>query len=357
MTKQEAIINISTILNRKSSLDKETNFFENKKHDDLLDILLRYVEDSSALVGNPKVFKTQALNDHGVDLIIEYPNKCKIGIQLKSHFDVSEKDFAVKVKAQFAESQFHGLDKWYLLICSPLVESEGKKYGSKISHLINEFSSYKTSYHVVYTPQQMFNVFNGGVMSEPEFRTIKNQYYFEETNWTEITKELSSTSKHKSYLDVEVNRKQQITKTADLYSSYLGATTDEEKESYIEYLNDLQKLLGKLSKKTREFLSVCISRGQIKTWGMYDRVVVLCQDIENHLNITDREVKKEVAILESHGIADIDDIEGDNNYCIIVRHTHPDYNILASVKDFCSQEEIDLNEIIVDLNFSRFDNE
>lgn len=137
MTKQETIINISTILKRKSSLDKDTNFFENKKHDNLLDMILRYVEDSSALVGNPKVFKTQALNDHGVDLIIEYPNRCKIGIQIKSHFDVSEKDFAVKVKAQFAESKFHGLDKWYLLICSPLVESDGKKNYSDKSAILS----------------------------------------------------------------------------------------------------------------------------------------------------------------------------------------------------------------------------
>jgi hypothetical protein len=230
MTKQEAIINISTILNRKSSLDVETSFFTNRKHDDLLDLLLRYIEDSSALIGNPNVFKTQALNDHGVDLIIEYPNKCKIGIQIKSHFDVKEKDFAVKVKAQFAESQFHGLDKWYLLICSPLFESGGKSHSSKISHLINELSSYKTSYHVVYNPQQMVNFFTGGVMAEADFRSIKNQYYFEEINWTEIIKELKPSKKQKSYLDTEIYDNKKETKTAALYNSYLNMTTEEEKQ-------------------------------------------------------------------------------------------------------------------------------
>jgi len=355
MNKQEAIINISTILNRKSSLDKDTSFFEDKKHDDLLDMILRYVEDSSTLIGNPKVFKTQALNDHGVDLIVEYPNKCKIGIQIKSHFDVSEKDFAVKVKAQFAESKFHGLDKWYLLICASLTGTGKKNYSSKISHLINEFSSYKTSYHVVYSPQQMVNVFTGGIMEEAEFRSIKNQYHFEKTDWVEIIKELNPSSNHKSYLEVEPDTNAQVTKTADLYSSYLGATTDEEKQSYIKYLNDLQKLLKKLSKRTREFLNVCIDRGQVRTWGMYDRVVVLCHDIENSLKISSRDVKKEVAVLDSHGIAYIDDIDGDDNYYIVVRHTNPDYNILSSVKEFCFQNGMDLKEIIVDLDFSHFD--
>lgn len=132
--------------------------------------------------------------------IIEYPNKCKIGIQVKSHFDVTEKEFAAKVKAQFANSKFHGLDKWYLFICSPLTESGGKSYSYKISHLINELSSYKTSYHVVYNPQQLVNVLTGGVIQEQELRNTKYQYYFEEINWAEIIKELKPDNNRKVIL-------------------------------------------------------------------------------------------------------------------------------------------------------------
>ncbi|MEL1242659.1 hypothetical protein AAEO56_00180 [Flavobacterium sp. DGU11] len=355
MTKQEAIINISTIFNRKSSLDVETSYFTNKKHDDLLDLLLRYIENSSALIGNPNVFKTQALNDHGVDLIIEYPNECKIGIQIKSHFDVTEKDFAVKVKAQFAESQFHGLTKWYLLICSPLTEFDGKSYSSKISHLINELSSYKTSYHVVHNPQQMVNIFTGGIMADMEFRSIKNQYYCEEINWAEIIKELYSGNKQKSYLDVEPDASEKATKNAGLYNSYLNMTTDEEKQSSIDDLNDLLELLKKLSKMTRGFLSVCISRGRITNHGMFDRIVVLCHDIENYLNIRSNTLKKEVAVLDSHGIAYLDNIDGDNNYYVVVRNTNSNYNILATVKEFCTNKKVDMKQIIIDLDFSLFD--
>jgi len=355
MTKQEAIINISTIFNRKSSLDEETSFFEGKKHDELLDLLSRYIEDSSPLVGNPRIFKTQALNDHGVDLIIEYPNKCKIGIQIKSHFDVTEKDFAAKVKAQFADSKFHGLDKWYLLICSPLTESGGKSYSYKISHLINELSSYKTAYHVVYNPQQMVNVFTRGVMHEQEFRNTKNQYYFEEINWAEIIKELKPDNKQKSYLDVEPDANEKETKTAGLYNCYLNMTTEEEKQSSIDDLNDLLDLLKKLSKKTRGFLSVCISRGRVTNYGLFDRIVVLCHDIENYLNISSNTLTKEVAVLDNLNIAYLDNIDGDNNFYVVVRNTNPNYNILATVKDFCSDKKIDIKQIIVDLDFSLFD--
>jgi hypothetical protein len=356
MTKQEAIINISTILNRKSSNDDKTAFFESKKHDDLLDLVLQYIENSSVLVGNPKVFKTQALNDHGVDLIVEFPNGCKIGMQIKSNFDVSEKDFAVKVKAQFAESQFHGLDKWYLLICSPLKESGGKSYSSKISHLINEFSSYKTSYHAVYNPQQMVNILNGGLMKETEFRSIKNQYYFEETNWVQIIKELGSQKKIRSYLD-GVSETGNKADTAGLYNKYLNMITEEEKQSSMDDLLDLFTLLKKLSKNSREFLFVCILRGKVSRAGFFDQIVVLCHDVENYLNIDQRIVKKEVRVLEDYGIAYIDDLEGDGlNYSIVVKNTNPNYNILATVKEFCGDNEEGLRTILVDLDFSYFDN-
>lgn len=356
MTKQEAIINVSTIMNRKSSLDEETDFFSNKKHDDLLELFLRYIENSSPLIGNPKVIKTQALNDHGVDLIIHYPNTCKIGVQLKSHFDVKGDDFSVKVKVQFAESQYHGLDKWYLLICSPLAEPQGKKsYSSKISHLMNEFSSYKTSYHVVYTPQQMVNIFKAGVMQENEFRSIKNQYYFEETNWVELLKELDFGRKKKSYLwNVSAGGKK--ANCADLYNQYLHLTAVDEKQSSIDDLRDLLILLQGLSKQSREFLCVCVEYGDILTTGMFDRIAVLCHDIENRLDITSTIIRREVAILENKSIAYIDDIEGEGvNYSIVIKHTNPNYNILATVKEFCNEYKIDLQAVIVDMDFSHFD--
>lgn len=358
MTKQESIVNISTILNRKSSSDGETDFFADKNHDDLLDLLLRYIENSSPLIGNPKVFKTQSLNDHGVDLIIEYPNTCKIGVQIKSHFDVKGEDFAVKVKSQLAESQYHGLDKWYLLICSPLVEPGGKKnYSSKISHLINELSSYKTSYHVVYGPQHAVNILRSDLMEEAEFRSIKSQYFFEDTDWRALLRNLKPDTASKSYLeDLSLTSASKRASSAARYSEYLNLTAADEIQSAIDDLKDLSDLLGSLSKKTREFLCVCIARGKVISVGMSDRIAVLFHDILNFLPIDKITVQREIAVLESYHIAYLDDLEGyGTNYSIVIQNGNPNYNIFLEVKKFCKIYDINIQCVIVDLDFSCFD--
>lgn len=357
MNKQEAITNISTIFNRKSSQDDETIFFENKKHDDLLDIILRYIENSSKLIGNPLVYKTQSLNDHGVDLIIEYPNKCKIGIQIKSHFDVKSDDFAVKVKAQLAESQFHGLDKWYLLICCPLKTKE-KEFTSKISHLINELSSYKTSYHIIYNPQQSKNILCSDTMEENEFRNIKNQYYFEEVNWKEILVNLK-TKKRESYIINEIVSTEKECKTAKLYANYLDSTkdaSDEEIKFYIQNFKNVLNILNKLSLKTREFMSVCLSRGKKQNYSMSNRIIVSCQDIENYLNINTSMLRNETSILDDYNIAYIDDINENNLYYIVFRNLDSGYDVLGDIKEFCEIKNKKLENIIVNLDFSNFDN-
>lgn len=352
MTKQEAIVNLSTILNRGASTDADTIYFDKKRHNDLLDELLHYIQNSSKLIGNPKIFKTQALNDHGVDLIVEFPNGTKIGLQIKSPFDVSQKDFALKVKAQMAESQYHGLDKWYLLICSPLNDGT-TDFTAKVSHLISELSSYKTSYHIIYSPQQCCNIFTKAVMSDSEFQAIKNQFFFEPADWTQIIRELGADKKASSYLaKVEIQKGADV-KQGDLYLKYCGLGEDE-RESTIEYLSDLRNLLKKLSKQTREFLYATLLRA-IKKDTMRQKILTSCLDLENYLSISSDKVKREVAILDNHGIAEFDDEQDDGEYYIAIRRTNPDYNILQDVKEFCEKYDKPLHEIIVNLDFSHFD--
>lgn len=350
MTKQESIVNLSSIFNRGSSKDPDTLFFKDKKHDELLDLLQDYIQHSSFLIGNPRVFKTQSLNDHGVDLIVEFPNKSKIGLQIKSHFDVTEKDFAVKVKAQMADSQFHGLDKWYLFICSPINDGT-TDYSFKISHLINEFSGYKTTYHVIYSPQQCHNILNSQVMTPQEFQAIKNQFFLEPVDWRDIIKMLTDGKPDSSYLNRVHGATEYKAQTAQLYLDYMGLG-EEEKDDVLKYLNDLQDLLKKLTKQTREFLYVVISR-YVRKDRLRQLILTPCQDVENHLNLSMDKIKNEVAILDNHRIAFFD--EEDGIWYIAIRRTNPDYNILEDIKDFCDKTSKPLEQIIVNLDFTQFD--
>ncbi len=178
MGKQRTIASISTILDRGVGSVPETAFFENRKHESLVTEFRNYLENHKFLLAASHLEITQALNDRGTDLILQFAD-CKIGFQIKSHYDVKQQDFAANVKRQLAESFAHGLDKWYLLICSPLY-SDNKDYSGKIRHLLNELSTYKIDYYVeAYGPESAIKYFNApnDVLSKEEFDNKLSQYF------------------------------------------------------------------------------------------------------------------------------------------------------------------------------------
>jgi hypothetical protein len=162
------VTQILCLLDRGNGTSDETLYFAGKSHDDLVEEFRRYLEMHFSLIGSSHVEITQALNDRGTDLQLKREG-CKIGFQIKSPYDVSEDDFSAKVKRQLAESSAHGLDKWFLLICSPL-QYEGHDYTGRITHLLNEISTYKTNYAEAYGPRNAIRYFNNpDTLSEEEF--------------------------------------------------------------------------------------------------------------------------------------------------------------------------------------------
>lgn len=288
-------------------------------------------------------------------MLVEFPNGAKIGIQVKSHFDVAEDQFAVKVKAQLAESQYHGIDKWYLLVCAPI--DDGKRnYAQRIGHLTNEFSSYKSSYHIVYSPQHCVNILTTGIMSDVEFRSIKKQFHYEKTNWDEILAELQkpvNTVPSSSYLRPTEESLVKPATNADKYLNHIGYDQSDRPE-VLEHLNHLQQLLGRLSVKTREFLFTVVSRAT-KSSGLRDLLLASCQDLENYLNIPNSTIRKEVKILEDLDIASFDDDFESGTWYVAVNKLNPDYNIVREIRDFAKKFGMPLKEILVDLNFTYFD--
>jgi hypothetical protein len=165
---QSFVTQISCLLDRGSGTSDETSYFANKSHKDLVDEFRSYLEMHVPLIGSSHIEITQALNDRGTDLLLQRGSN-KIGFQIKSHYDVSENDFSAKVKRQLAESNAHGLDKWFLLICSPL-QYEDYNYTGKIAHLLNELSTYKTDYAEAYGPRNTIKYFNNpDPLSKEEF--------------------------------------------------------------------------------------------------------------------------------------------------------------------------------------------
>jgi len=157
MINQRVITNMSCIFDRGMGSIDETSYFAEKSHADLVEEFCSYLEMHRLFISNHLEI-TQALNDRGTDLILNSDN-CKLGFQIKSHYDVTENDFAANVKRQQTESLAHGLDKWYLLVCSPL-QFRSQDYLGRIQYLLSEISSYKTNYIEVYSPRNAIRFFN-----------------------------------------------------------------------------------------------------------------------------------------------------------------------------------------------------
>ncbi len=146
------------LLNRGTVSPSETAFFQTVKHDALVDSLRQYLNAHRRFLGGCHLEATQALNDKGVDLILE-SDGTKVGFQIKSHFDSTEDDFNRKVKAQFAESLSFGLDHYYVILCCAMIKNGKHDYAMKVTHLRNELALFRKVNFTVYGPQTMATLF------------------------------------------------------------------------------------------------------------------------------------------------------------------------------------------------------
>ncbi len=147
------------LLNRGTASHADTMFFANVKHDELIDRLRAYLNAHRHFLGNCQIEQTQALNDKGVDLLLESGGK-KFGFQVKSHFDVSENKFSQKVKAQFTEALSFGLTHFYVLFCCAMTKVGKDDLSMKVTHLRNDLGLCRNVKFTLYTPQITAHIFN-----------------------------------------------------------------------------------------------------------------------------------------------------------------------------------------------------
>jgi hypothetical protein len=71
---------------------------------------------------------------------------------------VASDAFSANVKRQFAEALSYGLDHYYLLICSPLVD-DNHDFRMKIKHLLNDVALYQKITFDAFGPLNTITVF------------------------------------------------------------------------------------------------------------------------------------------------------------------------------------------------------
>jgi hypothetical protein len=94
-------------------------------------------------------------HDRGCDLLIEWPQHAKYGLQLKSNGDVEEADFANKTLAQIQDSRQHGLRRLYLVLAADITSSSNSQ---KVRGLVSRISSMNDPYVVVVPPEQAWTL-------------------------------------------------------------------------------------------------------------------------------------------------------------------------------------------------------
>src|SRR5271163_1069135 len=103
MSKNGILSVLKCLLSRGLGTEDETKAFADITHDALLATLVSYLNAHRHYLGYCHIEVAQALNDRGVDVIFSAEG-CRVGFQVKSHFDVTEDGFAANVKRQFTES-------------------------------------------------------------------------------------------------------------------------------------------------------------------------------------------------------------------------------------------------------------
>jgi hypothetical protein len=141
-------------------------------HEKLVEAFQYWFEQIKLVFGEPIMIRNlQGLNDAGVDILFELPNSdLKIGIQIKSWYDISEKMFPKKLKSQILEKDKHQCDIYLIAFAGDLTETKKTKAGkiefyqaNRISSIISEISQInKTKKDKILTllPQHVVTIYD-----------------------------------------------------------------------------------------------------------------------------------------------------------------------------------------------------
>jgi len=362
MKKEELVTSISILLNRPSREESDVDYFENKKHDDLVEDLRQYLNSNSDYIGAPKIEVLQGLNDHGVDLILTSHNNLKIGFQIKSHVDVKSPDFASNVKRQIAESAFHGIQKLYILICAPF--SSGKEnYKAKISHLLSELSSYKTNYHCTYSPLSCVGLFlDNKILDQVKFYSVKKQYTIEKVDKRKIIDEIAPEEFKTTFLH---KLKEENSINFENVGRFIQFLEDQDfelnKEDLIKEIEAYCVNLKSIPLKSREFfisvLKFASSYGQLG--NCINCIKSPYIDVQDTLELDHEEMLARIKNLERFNLLNYDEFDpwedGQIVIGVIGSEIDDDFNLSFEIREFLQNDINKLKSFFIDLTFNELD--
>ncbi len=307
------------------------------------------------LLGQLHIERTQALNDHGTDLLVRQ-GEYSIGFQIKSHFDVSEDDFATKVKRQMSESFAHGLDKWYVLICSPLRVARND-FSQRISHLVNEISFYRTHYPAIYGPLNTIKYFNQPTpVSQEDFALELQRRMFQQTTLDELLAVLRNPPAAAAPApltdDYDALQPTYPRTLEKFMPNEQMDLTNEQRQSTVDMIPPVVDRLRSLPVPSREFFSIIVQRARPR----HERdsgLSILAGEVMRSTRIDRDTLDEELAILEGHKFVRLEEERGQIR--IDVEGINRDWVFWPELKEFCQQQGIQLREFVVNLNFQLLD--
>jgi|GEM_PF-7096203 len=362
MNKLNSISEFSIIMHRGYGSNSDCNHFASLNHPQLIQAFIDYVNLHKDLIGLTKIESRQSLGDMGCDIYVELKNKVKIGVQIKSPHDVSEEQFAMKVKAQYTDTRALSLDKYYILICCPM----SHKNELKVNSIVSYFALLKTNYHAVLNPNNCIRIFNPStLMAQDEF--IQNKQLFSseedfnnlETILKSIQHEIAGGKTIKTEIGVAVKSALdrplfQPIASANKFIDYLQLDNKIKRSDVLANINEFITKYGKLSDDLKSFYFLIIKESSEAKHNT-DALEVNLRELDSLLRIRKSELLGNINVLASKKYELIRYDEEEPNHVTLFIWLKGDYNFIKEIKNYATENLINIENIFIKGNFALLD--
>lgn len=123
--------------------------FRGQSHDSMVELLQNTLDEK--LLNKPRLSILQSLQDRGCDLLIEWRDGTKHGVQLKSNGDIEDERFAATTIVQIQDSRQHGLKKLYVVFCGDLTSTSNCQ---KVRSILSRMSAMNDPYLIGVPPER-----------------------------------------------------------------------------------------------------------------------------------------------------------------------------------------------------------